>query len=126
MCCIFSNMQYRLILITTHPAGNRKLKLKCPARARPGQSLAITVPVEKPDENKMNEGNGPNVKYIPDSDPPGTFYRESLPPTLIFYVHRLQTNSSPNSVTIAYMVTIPPDIRGGTKFAVLVSIFLSR
>jgi hypothetical protein len=51
--------------------GSRKLNLKCPAGAQPGRSLAITVPVEKPDENKMNEFNGPNVKYIPDSDPPG-------------------------------------------------------
>jgi hypothetical protein len=51
-------------------AGNRKLKLKCPAGARSGQSLAITVPAEKPDVK--NELNGPNVKYIPDSDPPGT------------------------------------------------------
>ena len=51
--------------------GNRKLNMKCPAGAQPGRSLAITVPVEKPDENKMNEFNGPNVKYIPDTNPPG-------------------------------------------------------
>ena len=50
-------------------AGNRRLKLKCPSGARPGQSLAITVPIEKVDRNELN---GPNVKYIPDSDPPGT------------------------------------------------------
>jgi len=52
-------------------AGSRRVKLKCPPGAKPGQSLAITVPVEKTDENKLNELNGPNVKAIPNSDPQG-------------------------------------------------------
>lgn len=55
-------------------AGSRRVKLKCPPGAKPGQSLAITVPVEKTDENKLNELNGPNVKAIPNSDPQGKIF----------------------------------------------------
>jgi len=50
------------------------VKLKCPQGARPGQFLAITIPVEKPDASRMNEFNGPNVKPIPDTDPPGELF----------------------------------------------------
>jgi len=60
-------------------AGSRRVKLKCPPGAKPGQSLAITVPVEKTNEKKLNELNGSNVKAIPNSDPQGkTFYIDPL------------------------------------------------
>lgn len=56
-------------------AGSRRVKLKCPPGAKSGQSLAITVPVEKTDEKKLNQLNGPNVNAIPKSDPQGkAFY----------------------------------------------------
>lgn len=72
-------------------AGTRKVKLICPKGAKPGQSLAVTLPKEKQIDNRYNGPNGSNVKLIPDTDPP------------------------------AYLVTIPPNIRGGQKFPTLIN-----
>lgn len=73
-------------------AGNRLVKLRCPPNASPGQSLAITVPKEDENvKNKQNNLHSSNVSPIKDSDPP------------------------------AFMVTIPPHVRGGQKFPVKIN-----
>jgi DNA mismatch repair ATPase MutL len=76
-------------------AGTRLVKLKCPPNATPGQSLAIKVPKEEENSadarNRQNKLHGPNVDPIPNTNPP------------------------------AFMVTIPPHVRGGQQFPVKIN-----
>ena len=116
-----SHLSFIALLIFRVTAGNRKVKLVCPKGAKPGQSLAITLPKEQQNEKALDNGpNGPNVKLIPDTDPPGTnVYQLSLQKYVAFYYHHLF--SLPNSIFVAYLVTIPQNIRGGQKFPTLVN-----
>lgn len=61
-------------------AGDRLLKIKCPANATPGRSIAITVPKEDKRARRSSQKNlhSSNVSPIPDTDPPA--YNVTIPP----------------------------------------------
>ncbi len=60
-------------------AGDRLLKIKCPAGATPGRSIAISVPKEdKTKQSSKRNLHSPNVDPIPDTDPPA--FNVTIPP----------------------------------------------
>ncbi len=77
-------------------AGSRIVRVKCPLDSRPGQSLQITVPA---DPNPTSNGNNGGRELLPDS--PNVMRMEGTNP-------------------VAYMVTIPKNVRGGQQFPVTI------
>lgn len=75
-------------------AGQRIVRVRCPPGTAPGQSLSITVPIEKTPAQDLPP-DSPNVRPI--NDP----------------------NNNPNAPK-AYMVTIPAGIVGGQQFPVTI------
>ena len=77
--------------------GNRIVRVKCPPTSRPGQSLQITVAADPNDRGPSNlPPDSPNVRRIPESE-------------------------GGSSSRPAYMVEIPPDVRGGQQFPVTIA-----
>ena len=91
-------------------AGNRIVKVKCPAGCKPGQFLQITVPVDpEPQENHSGPPDSPNVEKQADGAymvtvPEGVRGGQQFPVTLAG-----QT----------LMVTSPPNARPGTQVRVV-------
>mmetsp|Transcript_29660 Transcript_29660/g.53632 ORF Transcript_29660/g.53632 Transcript_29660/m.53632 type:complete len:741 (+) Transcript_29660:238-2460(+) len=75
-------------------AGTRIVRVRCPPGSAPGQSLSITVPIDKAPAQDLPP-DSPNVRPI--NDP----------------------NANPNAPR-AYMVTIPAGILGGQQFPVTI------
>jgi hypothetical protein len=73
-------------------AGNRIVRVRCPAGSSPGQSLQITVPKEPKEEQR------PQNNSLPPDSP---------------NVTKVEDN--------AYMVTIPAGVRGGQQFPVMIA-----
>ena len=85
-------------------AGHRIVRVRCPNDSKSGQSLQITVPIEQ-DDSSVGPGQGPKSGGAGNSLPDSS------------NVRRMDGQAGPDG-RAAYMVTIPPGVRGSLQFPV--------
>mmetsp|Transcript_13405 Transcript_13405/g.29667 ORF Transcript_13405/g.29667 Transcript_13405/m.29667 type:complete len:781 (-) Transcript_13405:1579-3921(-) len=99
-------------------AGNRIVKVRCPPNTRPGQSLQITVPVDNSNGGGAGglNGSGSGGGGAGGGGGGGPPYGPPDSPN----VTRIPNSEGPDG-RAAYMVAIPPRVRGGQQFPVTIA-----